>query len=163
MQIAIPAEDHGLVGIAQPRCRLDNRIEHRLQIECRAADDLQHVAGRGLIFQRFLKFIGASTHFVQKPRVFHRDHRLGREVLQQGYLLFGECADFTANRRDVAEQGAILAHRHMKNGPHIGMLDERASHLVARHRFDRRVVRDVDEPVATQQWHVDRVGAERLA
>ena len=53
--IALAAVDHGLIGIAKPRGGLDHRIEHRLQIEGRAADDLQHVAGRGLVFQQFLK------------------------------------------------------------------------------------------------------------
>ena len=39
------------IGIAKPRGGFDQRIEHRLQIEGRAADDLQHVAGRSLVFQ----------------------------------------------------------------------------------------------------------------
>ena len=30
----------------------DQRIEHRLQIEGRAADDLEHVGGGGLLLQR---------------------------------------------------------------------------------------------------------------
>ena len=30
----------------------DKRIEHRLQIERRAADDLEHVGGGGLLLQR---------------------------------------------------------------------------------------------------------------
>ena len=32
---------------------LIKRIEHRLQIERRAADDLEHVGGGGLLLQRF--------------------------------------------------------------------------------------------------------------
>ena len=54
-QLALAAEDHGLIGIAKPGGGLDHRIEHGLQIEGRAADDLQHVAGRGLVFQRLLE------------------------------------------------------------------------------------------------------------
>src|SRR5262249_30810164 len=41
------------VGLAQSRCRLDQGIEYRLQIERRAADDLKHVSGGGLLLQRF--------------------------------------------------------------------------------------------------------------
>ena len=40
------------VGLAQPRRRLDQRIEHGLQIEGRAADDLEHVGGGGLLLQQ---------------------------------------------------------------------------------------------------------------
>src|SRR5262245_4957669 len=52
------AQDHG-VGLAQPRRRLDERIEDCLQIEGRVADDLEHVSGGGLLLQRFRKLAGA--------------------------------------------------------------------------------------------------------
>ena len=38
-----------LVGLTKPRRKFDKRIEHRLQIECRAADDLEHIGGGGLL------------------------------------------------------------------------------------------------------------------
>ena len=41
-----------LLGVAQSRRRFHQRIEHGLQIEGRAADDLEHVGGRGLLLQR---------------------------------------------------------------------------------------------------------------
>ena len=44
--------DGGAIGLAKPRRRLDQRIEHRLQIESRAADDLEHVGGGGLLLQQ---------------------------------------------------------------------------------------------------------------
>ena len=33
IMLALVADDHGLIGIAKPRRGLDQRIEHRLQIE----------------------------------------------------------------------------------------------------------------------------------
>ena len=45
--------DRRHLRLAQPRCRLDQGIEHGLQIEGRAADDLEHVGGGGLLLQRF--------------------------------------------------------------------------------------------------------------
>jgi hypothetical protein len=59
-----------------------NGVEHRLQIKGRAADRLQHVAGRGLVFERFLKVASALAQFAEQPRILHRDHGLRREVLQ---------------------------------------------------------------------------------
>ena len=40
------------VRLAQPRRRFDQRVEHGLQVEGRAADDLENVGGRGLLLQR---------------------------------------------------------------------------------------------------------------
>ena len=51
------AEQPGMLGIAQPRSRLDQRIEHGLQIECRAADDLEHVGGGGLLLQQLAQIL----------------------------------------------------------------------------------------------------------
>ena len=45
--------DRGYVGFAQPRRRLDQCIEHRLEVEGRAADGLEHVGGGGLLLERF--------------------------------------------------------------------------------------------------------------
>ena len=60
---------------AQPQRPLQHRIEHRRQIAGRGVDHLQHLGGRGLLLQRL-------ALFGDQPRVLHRDHRLGGEVLQ---------------------------------------------------------------------------------
>ena len=41
-----------MIGLAQARRRFDQRVEHRLQIEGRAADDLEHLGGGGLLLQQ---------------------------------------------------------------------------------------------------------------
>src|SRR6516162_4242041 len=45
--------DRPVSGIAEPSRRFGERIEHWLEIESRAADDLQDVARRNLVFERF--------------------------------------------------------------------------------------------------------------
>src|SRR5262249_29848004 len=47
-EIATSLEDECKIGVAQPSRRLDQRVEHRLQIESRAADHLEHVGSGGL-------------------------------------------------------------------------------------------------------------------
>jgi hypothetical protein len=42
------------IRLAQPGGRLDQGIKHRLQIERRAADDLEHVGGGSLLLQRLV-------------------------------------------------------------------------------------------------------------
>jgi hypothetical protein len=38
--------------------RLNQRVEHRLQVERRSADDLEHVGGCSLLFAGFRQFVG---------------------------------------------------------------------------------------------------------
>ena len=79
---AIAAVDRPVAGVAEPSGRFGECVEHWLQIEGRTADDLQHVARCGLVFERFLKVGGAVAQLVQQPRVLDRDHRLCSKALQ---------------------------------------------------------------------------------
>ena len=60
--------------------RFDKRLQHRLQIESRAADDLEHVGGGGLLLQRF-------AQLVEQPRVLDGDHGLIGKGPHQSDLL----------------------------------------------------------------------------
>ena len=62
------------IRFAKPGGRLDQRVEHRLQIERRAADDLEHVGGGGLLLERF-------AQLVEQARVLDGDDGLRGEVL----------------------------------------------------------------------------------
>jgi hypothetical protein len=53
MNLTLTTEYECAISIAKARRRLDERVEHRLQIESRTADDLEHVGGGGLLLQRF--------------------------------------------------------------------------------------------------------------
>ena len=85
--VALP-DDGALVGVAQlggrfrPACRSTG-----LQVEGRAADDLQHVGGRGLLLQRLAQFRGARLHLVEQADILDGDHRLVGEGLDQLDLL----------------------------------------------------------------------------
>ena len=52
-----------VVRIAQPPRRFDQRIEHRLEVEGRAADHLEHVGGGGLLLQRLRKVLSCFGEF----------------------------------------------------------------------------------------------------
>ena len=62
-------------------------FKHRLQIEGRATDDLEHVGGGGLLLR------ADCAQFVEQPRVLDGDDGLVGEVLQQLDLLVGEWSD----------------------------------------------------------------------
>jgi len=53
---------------------------------------LQHVARRGLVFERFREIVGRSRNSPRRTRILHRDHGLGGEVLDEGDLLVAERA-----------------------------------------------------------------------
>ena len=86
---------------------LDQRIEHSLQIEGRAADDLEHVGGGGLLLQRF-------AQLVEQARVLDGDDGLGGEVLDQFDLLVGERPNLLGVDRNGADQRVVLEHRHQQ-------------------------------------------------
>src|SRR5262245_20095282 len=71
------------VRLTQAGRRLDERIEHRLQIERRAADDLEHVGGGGLLLEGF-------AQLVEQPRILDRNDGLFREIAHKLHLLVAE-------------------------------------------------------------------------
>src|SRR5262249_8323812 len=78
------------------------RVEDRREVAARGVDDLQYLGGRGLLLQR-LSSLG------DEPRVFHCDHRLSREVLQQRDLLVRERPRLRATAGDITDQSGLLA------------------------------------------------------
>ena len=58
------------------RSGLYERVEHNPQIECRPADDLEHVGGGGLLLQRL-------TQFVEQPGILDGDDGLRGKILHQ--------------------------------------------------------------------------------
>src|SRR5262249_60882210 len=79
----------GLIGLTQACGRFDQRLKHRPEVECRAADDFQHVGSSGLLLQRLAKLI-------EEAGVLNGDDSLVGEVLDQFDLLVGERTDFLA-------------------------------------------------------------------
>src|SRR5262249_34838202 len=74
---AVLGESDGSPVRAAKACRrLGERVEHRLQIEGRAADSLEHVGGGSLLLQRFGELSRACLHVVEQPYVLDRNRRL---------------------------------------------------------------------------------------
>ncbi len=91
---------------------LENRVEHRLQVAGRAVDDLQHLGGRGLLFQRLAR-LG------DEPRVLDRDHRLIGEGAHQLDLPLCERLDPLAREIDNAQRHAFAQQRHTEPSTHL--------------------------------------------
>src|SRR5262249_50058417 len=97
--------------------RFDQRLQHRLEVEGRAADDLEHIGSGGLLLQRL-------PQLAEQPRVLDGDDGLAREVRDQLDLFFAERSNFLPIDRDRTEQLTFLEHRHDEKAPRSGRFDE---------------------------------------
>ena len=146
----VPSDvDGSAMSASQSRAaELDQRIEHRLQIEGRAADHLEHVGGGGLLLQRFAQIIGACRSSLSR-RVFSiAIAAWPGECRDQLDLLVGERANLLAEDTDGADQLALSEHRDRKQGPVAAELDGADEQRIA---FDigalSRDVGDMDHPL----------------
>ena len=97
--------DESAFGFAQPGRRLDQSVENRLQVERRAADDLENIGGGGLLLERL-------TQLLQQTRIFDRDHRLVGKRLHQLDLPGAERARFSTLQGEDADNGPLPHQRH---------------------------------------------------
>src|SRR5215468_10065694 len=81
--------DESVQRLAQARCMLRDRIQHRLNIGRRTCNDAQNLTRRGLLLQRLLEFL-------EQPDILDCDHRLISESFDQSDLAVGELASFGA-------------------------------------------------------------------
>jgi hypothetical protein len=98
------------IGVAEQRGRLHQRIEHRLQIEGRAADHLERVGGGGLLLQRLTQIVRALAQLVEQADILDGDDGLRGEVRDQLDLLVGERAHLLAIDHDRANHLVLLKH-----------------------------------------------------
>src|SRR5262249_38943344 len=55
----------GVVGPAKAASRFNERLQHRLEIEGRAADNLEHVGSSSLLPEGLAQLLRARLHFVE--------------------------------------------------------------------------------------------------
>src|SRR5215471_16089094 len=113
------------ICVAKSNGRLDQRIEHRLQVEGRAADDLEHIGGGGLLLQRF-------AQLVEQPHVLDGDYGLIREINDQLDLLVCEWPDLLTVDADGTNQLILFEHGDGKDGPSAGQRSETWGSLPSR-------------------------------
>src|SRR5262245_48119301 len=89
-KFAVVHPDNAEYGFAQARGTLNNRIEHRLSIGRRPADDVEHLARRGLMFKSFGQIARARLNLLEQPYVLDRNNRLVGEGLDQLDLFASE-------------------------------------------------------------------------
>src|SRR5262249_21380846 len=101
--------DRSHVRIAQSDRRLDERIKHSLKIEGRAADDLEHVGGGGLLLERFAKL-------VEQARILDGNHRLIGEGRDKIDLLLSERVNCRPRQEHGADRSSLAHERDAECG-----------------------------------------------
>src|ERR1041385_8182143 len=92
-----------VINPANPRRALDDRVEDRLHVGGRAADDAEHLGRRRLMLQRLAQLRVTLLDFFEQPHIFDRYDRLCSEGLEQGYLLFGKWPDFDSSEQNRSD------------------------------------------------------------
>jgi hypothetical protein len=74
MDLAVKPQDEPCVRATERRSILDERLEHRLKIKSRAADDLKHFTRGGLLVQCFSQ-VTVTFSNSRTTDVLDRNHR----------------------------------------------------------------------------------------
>ena len=127
---------------AQPRRVLGEDLEDRLEIERRAADDLQHLAGGRLPLQGFGQIAVPRLHLGEQADVLYGDDGLIGKRLQQCNLPVWERTGSGAGNGDRPNCVAVAEHRDAHRASECGGLGRRTE-IVARLGMDVRDVRDL--------------------
>jgi hypothetical protein len=82
-----------------------------LQVERRAADNLEHVGRGGLLLERFREIGCALPQLIEQLQFVDRDHGLIGEISDQLDLLFTECPNLSPVDGDRADEFLLVEHR----------------------------------------------------
>src|SRR5262249_42303231 len=77
--VPVSESQHHVIDPTNASGALNNRIENRLHIRRRAADDPEHLCGRRLMFQRLAQFCIAVSQLFEQSHVLDGDYGLGGE------------------------------------------------------------------------------------
>ena len=81
--IPLAESQHHVIDPTNSRCALDDRVEHRLHVRRRAADDAEHLGGCRLVLQGLAQFCVALLSSLNKPDVLDGDDRLRSKGFKQ--------------------------------------------------------------------------------
>src|SRR5262249_24770989 len=138
--IPIREQDDDCSTRKQLQPALDDRIEHRLSVIERIADDAEYPRGRRLLLQRLSKIVRALAQFVEQAAVLDSDDRLIGEARDQLDLLVSEGTNVLAVNADHADELVLLQHRDGHKGPGTAIFCDRRVGAFRRH------VCDLDRP-----------------
>src|SRR5215831_6420771 len=103
------------VGITQLSSRSHQSVKHRLKVESRTTDDLEHVGGGSLLLQ-------GLAQFIEQSRVLDGDNGLRGEVGKQLNLFIGELTHFSPIDSNCSEVLPLFQHWDDYQAPESGIV-----------------------------------------
>src|SRR5262245_59063836 len=82
--VSVAKAQNDVINPTNPRRAFHDRIEHRLHVGWRPADDTEHLGGCGLMLQGLAQLRVAFLKFLKQTHVFDSDHGLVSERLEKG-------------------------------------------------------------------------------
>src|SRR5262249_14907246 len=92
------------------------RVEQRLHVGWRTADDPKHLGRRGLMLQRFAQFRVALLDLFEQPHVFDGDDGLVGKSFKEGNLFVGKWIDCGTTNEDRSNCKTFTHQWHSKLG-----------------------------------------------
>src|SRR3990170_4794321 len=117
--LAVEPEYTTLFGAAERRSILNKGIQDWLKIECRPANDLEHLTGGRLLIQRLGKVTIALLQFFEQPHVLDGDDGLIGESFEKSDLLIGERADVRSADMNCADRQAFAKQWRDQNSSNL--------------------------------------------
>ena len=117
VEVPILLINQARIGAAQSHGALDEDRQHGLEVEGRAADDLEDLAGGRLLLQGLGQLAVPSLELLEQADVLDGDHRLVGEGPDQLDLLLGERAPLPPGDGDRADGTLLTEHRHRHRTP----------------------------------------------
>ena len=125
--VAFVQSQHHVINSTNPRGALDDRIEHRLHVRGRAADDAEHLSRCRLMLQGLAQFCVALLDLFEQPHVLDGDHRLICKGFKELDLLVREGPDFRSANLNRPDGNSLSKQWRSKNGAVPELADEMAA------------------------------------
>ncbi len=109
--VALHKPHHAILRLADARRIRQHRVEHRLELTGRRANDTENLGHRRLLLQGFAELAAARLHLLEQAHVLNRDDRLVGEGLEQLDLSSGKASSLYFRHGDRADRLAVLQHR----------------------------------------------------
>src|SRR5262245_29351712 len=100
-----------VINAANPRGALDDRIEHRLHVRRRAADDAEHLGRGRLMLQGLSQFCVSLLDLLEQSDILDSDDSLVGKGFEQSNLLVRERPDLPSQDQDSANGNAFTKQR----------------------------------------------------
>src|SRR5262249_17673403 len=104
----------GVVGATKAASRFNERLQHRLEIKSRAADDLEHVGSSGLLPKRLAQLLRARLYLIEQPPIPYCNHRLVGKGCDEFNLLVGEWPHCVSPQGDDPNRRSFSQERDAK-------------------------------------------------